>query len=258
MPYMVRAPGALFLLATAGVTLISACLQRDSDESWAGYGGGATSTSMVSGQSSGMPGNCSDGLQNGDETDRDCGGACPNKCADTKGCAQGSDCMSGACDMVAHTCSAPSCMDMVANGDETDKDCGGSCATAPPSTKCATGLKCMVDGDCIGGVCMGGTCQPSCTDKQKNQDETDVDCGGAICMQRCGATKACMGNSDCVSNICNGNICQSPTCMDTVQNQGETDVDCGGVNCGPCAPGKNCLVDADCTSNKCLPSKKCM
>ena len=40
---------------------------------------------------------CSDGEQNGDETDVDCGGSCPKKCEETKGCTDGRDCQSGLC-----------------------------------------------------------------------------------------------------------------------------------------------------------------
>jgi hypothetical protein len=40
----------------------------------------------------------------------------------------------------------------------------------------------------------------------------------------------------------------APTCTDGIQNQGETDVDCGGPNCGPCALGKKCVANGDCTT----------
>ena len=40
------------------------------------------------------------------------------------------------------------------------------------------------------------------------------------------------------------------TCEDIVLNQDETDVDCGG-SCPVCDDGKDCLVDADCSSNEC-------
>lgn len=42
----------------------------------------------------------------------------------------------------------PPCFDSVQNGDESDIDCGGSCAT-----KCEDGLKCNVDADCLSGNC---------------------------------------------------------------------------------------------------------
>lgn len=44
---------------------------------------------------------------------------------------------------------------------------------------------------------------PSCTDKIKNQDETDIDCGGSICAV-CANGKVCNNlNSNCVSKYCN-------------------------------------------------------
>ena len=42
-------------------------------------------------------GNCSDNIQNRDETDIDCGGSCP-ACGNGKSCLQNSDCLSGYCD----------------------------------------------------------------------------------------------------------------------------------------------------------------
>lgn len=47
----------------------------------------------------------------------------------------------------------------------------------------------------------------SCGDSIKNQDETDVDCGGTRCP-KCADTKNCNQSSDCISNFCNNNhIC---------------------------------------------------
>lgn len=42
---------------------------------------------------------CNDGVKNGQETDVDCGGPClpSKKCADTKGCDDANDCISGVC-----------------------------------------------------------------------------------------------------------------------------------------------------------------
>ncbi len=55
---------------------------------------------------------CSDGVQNGDETGIDCGGSCPNAC--------------------------PTCTDGVLNGDEIGIDCGGSNCPACPPENCST------------------------------------------------------------------------------------------------------------------------
>ncbi len=46
----------------------------------------------------------------------------------------------------------PTCSDFIANGDETDTDCGGSCR------QCANGRACISDSDCINS-CIDGICQ---------------------------------------------------------------------------------------------------
>src|SRR5207237_1996020 len=77
---------------------------------------------------------CSDGLKNGNETDVDCGGACPD-CGTGKTCGSNGDCQSQVC--TSGRCAAPSCSDFVKNGAETDTDCGGgSCP------RCARGHPC--------------------------------------------------------------------------------------------------------------------
>src|SRR5690348_5063006 len=71
-----------------------------------------------------------------------------------------------------------SCNDGKKDGDETDVDCGGSCAP------CATGKTCAKSSDCASAACLNNMCidLPSmCTDGMKNGTETDVDCGGPKC-----------------------------------------------------------------------------
>jgi hypothetical protein len=70
---------------------------------------------------------CYDFVQNGSETDMDCGGiGCPDakKCADGNHCAVGGDCKSGVCQ--GGTCLKATCTDGVKNGVETDIDCGSA------------------------------------------------------------------------------------------------------------------------------------
>src|SRR5262245_19700094 len=67
-----------------------------------------------------VPSSCSDGKLNGDETDVDCGGVCPNRCGDGQGCIAPSDCASGVC--VGGMCRPPTCVDGVRNGAEVDVD----------------------------------------------------------------------------------------------------------------------------------------
>ena len=64
---------------------------------------------------------CTDGLQNGDESDIDCGGEC-QACEVGLACERDADCLSGVCDEL---CLDASCEDDVLNGSESDVDCGG-------------------------------------------------------------------------------------------------------------------------------------
>jgi hypothetical protein len=155
---------------------------------------------------------CSDGLQNGDESDVDCGGACSTKCALGQKCVRPADCVSGAC--LADKCGTPSCTDGIRDGDESDTDCGGSCGA-----KCKTGHFCFHASDCVSKVCnkgiladdagvTRGTCQaPRCDDGVLNGTETDVDCGGPDCDQPCAKGKKCGGNSDCQTSNCQNGVC---------------------------------------------------
>ena len=90
---------------------------------------------------------------------------------------------------------------------------------------------------------------PSCDDVLQNQDETDVDCGGATCSP-CADGLACMADSDCAVASCVLGVCAAPACDDGVQNADETDADCGG-GCSPCADNLACVDGADCTSQVC-------
>jgi len=104
---------------------------------------------------------------------------------------------------------APTCVDGVKNGDETDVDCGGSCP------KCAYNKTCLGNNDCVSGLCASGHCL-SCGDGLKNGDETDVDCGGSC--SPCANGKSCGVSADCASGVCSGG-----TCVPCASNQ-----DCGG------------------------------
>lgn len=108
----------------------------------------------------------SDGIQNGDETDVDCGGAAP-KCATGKKCLVDGDCANQSCNAAAKTCDAPTATDTKKNGNESDVDCGssgpGENTNAP---RCDAGKTCAADNDCRSGGCNHkGVCAAarSCT-----------------------------------------------------------------------------------------------
>ncbi len=94
-----------------------------------------------------------------------------------------------------------SCVDRVPNGNETDTDCGGSCG------KCDTGKGCKVGGDCATNVCRDGLCAGArSANGVRDDDESDVDCGGALAAA-CNVGQACGAGSDCVTNACDAGKC---------------------------------------------------
>jgi len=99
---------------------------------------------------------------------------------------------------------APSCLDGIENGAETDIDCGGG--TCPG---CRYGKTCGVGTDCLSASCTASACAalPACTDGMKDGNETDVDCGGGACPL-CPNGKSCFAGFDCVSGHCNDGTCE--------------------------------------------------
>jgi hypothetical protein len=197
-----------------------------------------------------VPSSCADGVQNGAESDVDCGGGACTRCAKGKGCTYDADCASGLCHLSDHVCGGPTCDDKRKDGDETDVDCGASC---PP---CAISAECRVDADCVSKACYSGRPQrcllDHCLDGHKDFDETDRDCGGATCP-RCIDDEGCKQDSDCHSGHCQlqRGTCLTQLCFDGVRNNLESDVDCGGGICKACALGQRCGIPSDCASDAC-------
>ncbi len=186
------------------------------------------------------------------ETDVDCGGPYCYPCHTGKTCTGDLDCKSQVC--TNGVCAAPTCSDGVKNQSEEDVDCGGVCAAT-----CAAGAPCWYDSECTSDYCsrnvgdnFPGKCIAHCHDNTQNAHETDVDCGGLAC-DACVAGKKCAVSSDCVSNYCDSSthLCHTSSCTDNIKGGDETDVDCGGSTCSPCAAGKTCADNSDCTTNYC-------
>ncbi len=81
----------------------------------------------------------------------------------------------------------------------------------------------------------------SCTDKKKNQDETDTDCGGASCPA-CVDGKQCKKDTDCVNKACVNGICQpckanSHSCLGNFLRQCKSD-NSGWTTVATCDPKK--------------------
>lgn len=94
---------------------------------------------------------CFDRVLDGDEVHLDCGGGCRG-CNEGATCSAPADCES--LDCTSGVCGPPSCTNGVRDGYETDIDCGGEC-----SARCATGQRCLQDGDCASLQC-GAPCDP--------------------------------------------------------------------------------------------------
>jgi alpha-tubulin suppressor-like RCC1 family protein len=159
---------------------------------------------------------CSDTVQNGKETDVDCGGPCP-KCDDKKKCQSDADCINGNCN--GGVCI--SCMDNVKNGLETDIDCGG-----PSCSACGLGMGCHVPADCKAGpngmvTCFNNTCGFNCAPGFADCDTT-VGCETDI------TTPAHCGSC---TDTC-GSICKNGTCNDPVQIAGGYEHNCAVLKDG--------------------------
>ncbi|MCK6544926.1 lamin tail domain-containing protein [Myxococcota bacterium] len=99
---------------------------------------------------------CTNGIQDGDEDDVDCGGLSCAVCGPSGG--------------------GGTCTDGLQNQGEAGIDCGGPCPNA--CATCNDGIQNQDETgiDCGGAVCPA--CAPTCTDGVQNQGETGVDCGG--------------------------------------------------------------------------------
>ena len=198
---------------------------------------------------------CGDGIKDGVESDVDCGGSqCPH-CLGGKNCDVNSDCLSGQCSTVTHTCAASACENGSKDPGETDIDCGGTMCSG-----CALTKACLAGSDCLSHFCnaVSLTCVGSqCLDGVKNGNETDVDCGGT-CGNNCKVGQTCKGAADCASGTCGtDHTCVATQCQDGTKDGAETDKDCGGGTCGACALGLGCLDGTrDCLSMFCNQSTK--
>jgi hypothetical protein len=205
---------------------------------------------MLGGGDMARSASCSNGTQDGTETDIDCGGPSCDRCADNHKCLGPSDCQSNNC--VEGLC-APinnqSCADGVRDGSETDVDCGGgSCP------QCGNGRSCFQPSDCQSNNCQNGFCSQgaTCFDGVKNGNESDVDCGGGACPA-CSNGLACFNSNDCQSLTCsNGLCCGSGTlnCDGQSFNGCEVFPQSDSSNCGSCFNA--CAFNQTCQNGGCV------
>jgi len=105
--------------------------------------------------------------------------------------------------------------------------------------------------NCLGnGVCTDVTVDAACFNGVKDNNETDVDCGGPVCYP-CKPAQACLVGTDCFTNICNNNtyVCDGSGFFTTGGNVTQKCV-CNtgysGSNCGvaPLVPSDEIIAIA--------------
>jgi hypothetical protein len=99
-----------------------------------------------------------------------------------------------------------------------------------------------------------GTPTSSCEDGIRGGEETDIDCGGQVCVA-CVPGASCERHTDCTSSVCLAGVCAAPSCEDGIRDGNETGVDCGG-DCARCRTSTcNCasspeLMPLDCDESE--------
>ena len=179
---------------------------------------------------------CSDGIQNQDETDVDCGGSCPNTCPEGQSCLTDADCTTAFCNQTTLICEQPPCVPVTCQDvgfvcGEINDGCGNTlvCGTCPDWQACG-GTSCQnvpCDPDCTGVSCVlpGGVCCGQFSSILKEGVQAPSQCTGGLtmcdgtCDQRCSDLQndpftcgscdiSCASSEVCLNGVCT-NICDT-------------------------------------------------
>ena len=219
------------------------------------------------------PPHCANQVKDGNETDVNCGGACP-PCPSGKGCQNPTDCASGL------TCSngicvGSHCTNQTKDADETDVDCGGAtCPRCPGGkgcgapTDCATGLVCgTTNGACFNRaraarICWPATCQvgPAANDCGQPGSPCGANCDCATpCDPADPNSSTCPSGEECKPNLGNPlgtasrDACADPRCpTDDPALCGDASKLCGPCICTPNCSTATCQNSSDRCGGQCL------
>ncbi|MBK8253070.1 MAG: hypothetical protein IPK82_10415 [Polyangiaceae bacterium] len=123
-----------------------------------------------------------------------------------------------------------SCEDGKKNGDETDIDCGGSCAAT-----CTTGMNCSANSDCANGLpCVNGVCCTSaCTQECKACNRPGLE---GVCQLKLGSEPGCSGPTTC-GPLATCSLASGEPCVDSTECASGV---CQSGVCSPCATSSQC------------------
>ncbi|MBR58226.1 MAG: hypothetical protein CMH54_09415 [Myxococcales bacterium] len=216
---------------------------------------------------------CGDGIQNGTETDIDCGGDCPG-CAQGLSCAINEDCFSLIC--IGESCQFGTCGDNVVQSDEECDD-GDTIAEVCPYEvlECVVcSASCQFEagvtsscGDSILHTEHGESCDDGGESASCNADCTASSCGDGTLNTTAG--EACDGggesatcNADCTVAACGDgtiNVTAGESCDDTYTDScGTCNATCTGPGSTPlCGDGDHCLELETCDDGNLNPFDGC-
>jgi len=199
-----------------------------------------------------VPPQCSNGQQDGTESDVDCGGLECSPCPNTLSCNTYADCFSSFCDV---TVCAP-CINDGNCAAVTDSYCAGGTCTPKKvlGDSCGAGNQCLT-GNCPGddGVCCDDACGSTCEaclnvktgspngacDLVTTQTDPDTECsdaGAATCDSN---GMGCTGSSNGCILYPGGAVCIAPVCgagQQTTAGQCNGTGTCIAGATGGCAP----------------------
>jgi len=117
--------------------------------------------------------------------------------------------------------STPSCSDGLKNGDETDVDCGGSCATT-----CAEGRSCGEAADCSTDLCVATKCCSRTSPTTKTSGA--VSGTGQIC---CDGAAVVTAVKDCGQGTNHTVVKVSAQCAEAHEGTGNNGTACVEITC---------------------------
>ncbi len=199
---------------------------------------------------------CSDGIKNGTETDKDCGGSCKacngTVCGSNAALCASDNCVdnvccNAVCNGTCQACNIPGSLGTCTNlpAGQLDVTCsGGKACDGAGTCKTPAGGACGINTDCASGICYAGICRVQangpCTD--------DIACGSGLC-----SGSVC---TDCnAGNQCKSLACTAPTCKAPGGAPCGANEDCAGGQCqfNLCLLNNSlvCSTNADCRSGYC-------